>query len=96
MCKTPKKQCATLTPELFDNEKIMYNSALSKELGQLYVDKIRDWYVRRFRSYKKSRMCGKFSVEVKGNRKKVILLTYEAEENLHTVFNRAIRLELLC
>lgn len=34
-----------LTPQLFDNDKIMVNSQLSKKLGRVYIRRIKDWHV---------------------------------------------------
>ena len=34
-----------LTPQLFDNDKIMVNSQLSKKLGRVYIRGIKDWHV---------------------------------------------------
>ena len=81
-----------LTPQLFDGEKILANTRISKELGKLYIQKIKDWYVRRFQEYKRIGLCDSFEISIYHQK---IKLKYQAEGKLHGDINHSLRLELL-
>lgn len=87
-----------LIPQLFDNEIINFNTKLSKQLGKLYIKKIKKWYIRQFQELKKSGLYHIKSYNISISHQK-IHLEYEAEDNLHEDviprLNRTLRLELL-
>ena len=77
-----------ITPQLFDNEYIAFNSTIAKKLGQLYFEKIIEAYTKLFQGYARDSICKTFKIRPSRSGKiKKLKLTYTAEGDLHTDVN---------